>query len=57
LLQQGALLGGVMGSITKMDPNSTNQLLNQPNTNPGTPWHETLKLQFLQDLLGCKQSD
>ncbi|CAL8472049.1 g11591 [Coccomyxa elongata] len=31
---QGALLGGVMGSITKMDPSSTNQLLNQPGSNP-----------------------
>ena len=24
-----------MGSLTKMDPNATNQLLNQPNSNPG----------------------
>ncbi|KAK9828423.1 hypothetical protein WJX81_006396 [Elliptochloris bilobata] len=31
---QGAFLGAVMGQMTKLDPNVTNQLMNQPNANP-----------------------
>ena len=37
LAGQGAFLGAVMGQMTKLDPSVTNQLLNQPNANPGTP--------------------
>jgi hypothetical protein len=33
--RQGAFLGAVMGQMTKLDPNVTKQLMNQPGSNPG----------------------
>ena len=40
-----------MGQMTKLDPSVTNQLLNQPNANPGTPgcsaWQQTAGLASL----------
>ncbi len=34
---QGAFLGGVMGAVTRLDPNTTQNLASQPGASPGTP--------------------
>ena len=32
---QGACLGGVMGAVTRLDPNTTQNLASQPGANAG----------------------